>query len=414
MVRRTLRLEGPAHIRWQVLADQEVFLYRRVADQDRAVLGVGVSRMLHRPVFDASGTVLDWTFGLLAYDGLEALEPLRSRHPEDSPFPRSSWFHPRWVFERRGAQWKAHVPEGEEEQALRCARALFTAAPDRAPVPTPLEWAEHTPRPTYLERAHRLMAHIARGDIYEVNYCVRRTAQAPHVDPFRAFAALERVSDAPFAGFLRMGEAFALCASPERFLAFHGRSVLAEPMKGTRPRGADAGDDERLRTELATDPKERSENIMAVDVARHDLSRTAAPGSVHVAELCGVRTHPQVHQLVSRVVSERAEGVDPWDVLRAAFPMASMTGAPKLRAMQLIDAAEDQRRGLFSGTMGFFAPDGTGDLNVVIRTVVHDRARGLLSLHTGSALTALCDPVQEYAECVLKARSVTQALRHAG
>jgi para-aminobenzoate synthetase component 1 len=165
-----------------------------------------------------------------------------------------------------------------------------------------------------------------------------------------------------------------------------------------------------LKAELAADPKERSENIMALDVMRNDLSQVAMPRSVKVEELCAVRSYPRVHQLVSTVTMQRRPGTGPFDVVNAAFPMASMTGAPKHRAIQLIDAFEDQRRGLYSGTLGFFAPDGTGDLNVVIRAVRYDMTTGLARLSTGSALTAQCDPVKEWEECAVKARSVIEAL----
>jgi para-aminobenzoate synthetase component 1 len=204
-----------------------------------------------------------------------------------------------------------------------------------------------------------------------------------------------------------------LSASPERFLALDGDRVIGEPMKGTRPRSADATTDARLKQELLHDPKERSENIMALDVMRHDLSRIAATASVRVEELCAVRSYPRVHQLVSTVSATMAPGITLYDVVRAAFPMASMTGAPKERAMELIRIAEGAPRGAFSGTLGFMDPDGMADLNVVIRALVFDRRSGSVSLRTGSALTAHCDPSAEWEECQVKARSVIDALHHA-
>ena len=183
-------------------------------------------------------------------------------------------------------------------------------------------------------------------------------------------------------------------------------------MKGTRPRSTDAATDREAAQELANDTKERSENIMALDVMRHDLSRIAASGTVKVTELCAVRSYPRVHQMVSTVEATIRHGLEPMDVLRATFPMASMTGAPKVRAMELINEVEEGPRGLFSGSFGFFAPDGTGDFNVVIRTVLFNASSGRLSLTTGSAITAQCLPEQEYEECQVKARSVIDALRH--
>jgi para-aminobenzoate synthetase component 1 len=172
-------------------------------------------------------------------------------------------------------------------------------------------------------------------------------------------------------------------------------------------------EDERLRQELMSDAKERSENIMALDVMRHDLSRIARPGSVRVEALCAVRSYPRVHQLVSTVSARRAERFTAFDVARIAFPMASMTGAPKARAMELIQEAERGGRGLFSGSLGYFAPNGEADLNVVIRAVLFNMANGHASLRTGSALTARCVPALEWEECEVKARSVIEALEHA-
>jgi para-aminobenzoate synthetase component 1 len=185
-------------------------------------------------------------------------------------------------------------------------------------------------------------------------------------------------------------------------------------MKGTRRRHPDPTEDARLAAELATDAKERSENIMAVDVMRNDLSRVAAPRSVVVQELCGVHPYPHVHQMISTITADLGQGQTAWDAVLRSFPMASMTGAPKVRAMMLIDELEDMRRGLFSGTLGFFSPEGDTDLNVVIRTLTYDAASGRAALITGSAITASSVPEQEWEECELKAASVLNALGHEG
>jgi para-aminobenzoate synthetase component 1 len=404
-MRSTIRItpHGPLH--WPALQPFDNFLYRRVADRDREVLAVGCHEQVNVPRFTPQGRVEDWTFGHLCYDLKEQLEGLPSRHAPDEEFPMEHWFIPRWVMERVGGAWSLHALPGDEEEGLRCVAALFPAqGAEQGSVP--LKWERDTTREGYLERAALLLGHIQRGDIYEVNYCTRRRAQAIGWDPYTAFGAMLQRSDAAFAGFHRLGQRFALCASPERFLSFSGDRMVGQPMKGTRPRGKDPQEDARLAAELAADAKERSENIMALDVMRHDLSRVAASGSVRVEELCAVHPHASVHQMTSTVSARLREGLGPMDAVKAAFPMASMTGAPKYRAMQLIEEVEDQRRGLFSGTLGFFAPDGTADLNVVIRTILHDAATGIASLTTGSALTATCDPAMEWEECELKARSV--------
>lgn len=411
-MRQTFRLSHSGPINWQALRAHSEFLYRRVADQDRAVLGVGILESFGEPVFTEKGTAPDWIFGYFSYDLKDRLELLRPRLVPDPEQALSSWWTPRWVVEWNKEELLLHCSDEDRAGGELVVEALYAPVAEVGPN-EPATWTVCTTRSEYLERARILLDHIQRGDIYEVNYCTTRLAQLPNWDPFTAFGQLLRKSDAPFAGFMRMGERFVLCASPERYLAFQGDRIVGQPMKGTRPRSKDPVEDARLAKELASDTKERSENIMALDVMRHDLSQIAASGTVHVDELCGVHSYAQVHQMVSTVSARLRSGVTQGDASRSAFPMASMTGAPKFRAMQLIDAAEDRSRGLFSGSLGFFAPDGTADLNVVIRSVLYNSRTGIASLSTGSALTAQCDPEQEWEECELKARSVIQAFDHA-
>lgn len=395
---------------WHALAPYDRFLVRRVGDRDEWVIGVGEASEGSTHFPSRSGTTL---FGYLAYDLKDELEGLTSRHAAaEGEGPLSAWWAPRWwVLLRpgRAALFPGHGPMDEGRAFLQRLLAPPAALP---PVP-PATWTRRTSQADHLAHVRLLLGHIQRGDIYEVNYCTERTATLERFDPYAGFARLVAHARAPFAAFQRAGARFALCASPERFLRLEGDVVVTQPMKGTRPRSVDPATDLRHAADLATDPKERSENIMAVDVARHDLSRIAAPRSVEVEELCSVKTYPNVHQLVSTVRARLREGNDLPEVLRATFPMASMTGAPKRRAMQLIDGAEDMRRGLFSGSLGFVLPDGTVDLNVVIRTIMYDAATGHASLISGGAITAASDPLQEWEECELKARSVLNAFGHA-
>lgn len=406
-MRIAIPVEGLPRFQPERFRQEDVLLYRRMADRYRAVLAVGMLREVEAPVFDAQGHADDWYFGVLRYEWRHALFGTVAVGAD-----HTRWYVPRYVIEWVGTRTLVHVlPEDVDQVDGWIATVKRNTIAERS-YSVDLQWAEHVPRERYIQAVQKLLAHIQRGDIYEVNYCTTRKARVPDFDPFAAFATLDQRSQAPFSAFLRVGDSFALCASPERFLAFQGKHVAGEPMKGTRPRHADANADRAAAQELASDAKERSENIMALDVMRHDLSRIAASGSVRVSELCAVRSYPRVHQLVSTVEADLREGMDPLDVLRATFPMASMTGAPKIRAMQLIDEAEQGPRGLFSGSLGFFAPDGTGDFNVVIRTLLFDAKTTELALTTGSAITALCDPDQEFEECEVKARSVIDALRH--
>ena len=408
-MRRTIPLGSQVPAIPALLREHSHFLYRRTADQRRAVLGIGAMEHMAAPAFTAEGIATDWYFGHLCY---EWVGPQGSMEVGDAHFPNSDWWIPRWVIEWVDGEAVLHAQVGDEQATEELIARVHVAVVDDGR-PLLAEWHVRTSREAYLEHANALLDHIQRGDIYEVNYCTERTADWRAVDPFIAFVRLLHRSAAPFAAFHRHGVHFALCASPERYLAIDKDRVVGEPMKGTRPRSADPVEDARLQHELLNDAKERSENIMAVDVMRHDLSRIAAGGSVQVEALCTVRSYPRVHQLVSTVSARIDAGFTAFDVARIAFPMASMTGAPKARAMQLIHEAEEGGRGLFSGSLGYFTPTGEADLNVVIRAVLLDRSTGFASLRTGSALTARCVPALEWEECEVKARSVIEALAHA-
>ncbi len=388
---------------WAALAGHGPVLARRVGDRNEWWVAVGLASPVSEIPFDHAPC-----FGFAGYDLKNELERLRTSHAPADDFPVSAWWTPRFIFHGHAGHWEAASPTGDvaEAQALL---ELFSRPSPNAGMNAPGQWELDTPPERYLAQVRQLLAHIKRGDIYEVNYCIRRSAPWLNMDPCAAFARLLEYSDAPHAAFLQWEGRYALCASPERFLRIEKGRITGQPMKGTRPRSARPEEDARLARELASDAKERSENVMAVDVARNDFGRIARTGTVEVPELCAVKTFARVHQMVSTVTAGLLPGTTPMEVLRATFPMASMTGAPKVRAMQLIDEVEDMGRGLYSGTIGFFMPDGTADLNVVIRTIIWDRARGMASLITGGAITAGSHPLRELEECEQKALSVLNA-----
>lgn len=388
------------------------FLVRKVGDRDEWVIGAGAG--------EEDGSLEQGRVGHIGYGVQEVIDRSSDHRVAHDGFPPRCWWTPRFlVLVRQGmAEW--HGAEADVPDANGLMERLCDPRPSNGPQPF-AQWTSCTDRAAYLDRVRGLLAHIQRGDIYEVNYCTERRAVLPQWDPYAAFAQLVERTGAPFAALYRFGDYFALCASPERYLRIepastHGgnRRAILQPMKGTRRRATDPAADQALAEALASDKKERSENIMAVDVARHDLSRIAVSRSVRMEELCVVRSHAHVHQLVSTVAADLAPDRDLWDVVRATFPTASMTGAPKRRAMDLIAQAEAGARGLFSGALGFQLPDGTVDLNVVIRTITFHAGTGEASLMTGSAITAQSDPQQEWEECELKARSVLNAIGHAG
>jgi para-aminobenzoate synthetase component 1 len=401
------RSSHPTPIRplnWRALSDFPDLLVRRSADPDEWVIA---ARRSDGPTFFQPQDEGAWA-GYLAFGHRDVIDRIPSRFPEDN-VPSARWWRPEVLLKGGSADFNVvgDTAKGAADNLLQQLRSTPVPREDRG---VPAQWERRTSKDRYLASVKTLLDHIQRGDIYEVNYCTERTAILTAFDPFAAFDRLIDHTDAPFAALYRQGDFFALCMSPEHFLRVEDGRVTTRPMKGTRRRSSDAALDASLVRELLNDPKERSENIMAVDVARHDLSRIAASGSVRVHELCAVKSYPNVHQLVSTVSADLRDGLRAWDAVRAAFPMASMTGAPKRSALRLIDAVEDMPRGLFSGSFGYQLPGGTLDLNVVIRTITYDASTGRASLITGSAITALSDPEQEWAECELKAMSVLNAL----
>lgn len=396
-------MAGPPPFNWSALRQWDPVLVRRVGDLDQWVIGVGHA---------GEGAVDAGRMIALDYGWPAAVDPA----PEPAAEHTGPWtmiWRPAHLFlaDSTGVRCLDHAPPNDQVRTL-CSPATPSVPPmRRGPART---WQLRTHREDYLRRAERIAAHLHRGDIYELNYCVERWCIDHALDPLATFVRLLQRTDAPHAAFLRHGDRYAICMSPERFLRVDGGMLLTQPMKGTRPRVSDPADDRRIARHLQADPKERSENIMAVDVARNDLGRVAVPGSVQVPELCTLRTLPNVHQLVSTVSARLAPGRSAWDAVRAAFPMASMTGAPKPRAMEIIAGLEDTRRGLYSGALGFELPDGTLDLNVVIRTITYDAGSGRASLITGGAFTAQSDPLAEWAECTVKARSILDALGDEG
>ncbi len=215
----------------------------------------------------------------------------------------------------------------------------------------------------------------------------------------------------PFAVFFRNHTQYLLSASPERYIRKEGNKIISQPIKGTAKRFEDPVQDEKSKQELAQSAKERTENIMIVDLVRNDLAHTSRKGSVKVEELCEIYTFRQVHQMISTVVSEVEPTTHPITILKTTFPMGSMTGAPKISAMKLIEALEETKRGLYSGAVGYFTPNGDFDFNVIIRSILYNSHEQYLSFSVGSAITAEAAPEKEYEECLLKANAMLNVLK---
>jgi para-aminobenzoate synthetase component 1 len=353
----------------------------------------------------------DWWFGHFSYELKDRIEKLSSGHPDPIGFPELFFFRPRTVFAVRGQDAWLEVPTLMEESAAEAiVQRLLDAETEESTAHTVATLSPVVSPEAYTRAFDSLQQHIARGDIYEVNYCVAFEGVAERFEPIGTYLGLTGLSPMPFSAFYRENDHYLLCASPERFLCKRGRQLHSQPIKGTARRSEDPAEDQRIRQVLAEDPKEQSENVMIVDLVRNDLSRHAAKGSVRVDELFGVHTFRNLHQLISTVTAELREGHSAVEALRDCFPMGSMTGAPKIRAMELIESHENRRRGLYSGALGYFAPGGDFDFNVVIRSIQYNAANRQVSFSVGSAITAKAEAKREYAECLLKAESMLKAV----
>lgn len=356
----------------------------------------------------------DWWFGYLGYDLKNEIEELESNNQDELYFPEMNFFRPRWVFILDVDTLIVEFFEEEfnEEQIFRLIDEIDNLdLPKEQEVNVP-EINCRINRDEYLESVGKLKDHIRRGDIYEVNFCQEFYAKDTFIKPRQTYRKLMEVSPTPYSCFYQIGEQYLLSASPERYIKKQGKKIISQPIKGTAKRGADAAEDKQIKEDLFKDPKERAENIMIVDLVRNDLSRTAAKGSVIVEELCGIYSFPQVHQMISTVVSELREDVHFVEAIRESFPMGSMTGAPKVRAMKLIEKYEPTKRGLFSGAVGYFTPEGDFDFNVVIRSIQYNAINNYLSFMVGGAITMQCEPEKEYDECLLKAKAIMRVLKN--
>jgi para-aminobenzoate synthetase component 1 len=273
----------------------------------------------------------------------------------------------------------------------------------------PIEIQQRISKDFYLEKVAKMLEYINKGDIYEANFCMEFFTETT-INPLDKYFLLNDISKPPFATFLKNNNHFLLSATPERYLKKEGEKIISQPIKGTSKRYLDNIEDDISKNTLVSDPKERSENIMITDLVRNDLSRTAKKGSVEVEELCGVYSFLQVHQMISTITSIIDNQYSAIDVIKKSFPMGSMTGAPKISAMTIIEELEETKRGLYSGSVGYFTPNSDFDFNVVIRSILYNSNTNYVSFSVGSAITALSIPELEYEECLLKANAMIKVL----
>jgi len=352
----------------------------------------------------------DWLFGYLSYDLKNNVEVLDSNNFDGLNFPDLFFFQPKKLFLLKGNQLEIQylnlcddeVSGDIEEISIQC--SVFSVQSQEIKI------QQRISKESYLDKAAKFLEHIHRGDIYEANFCMEFFAENAIITPIDIFLKLNEISKSPQAVFFKNKECFLLSASPERYLKKEGNLLISQPIKGTAKRFTDTIEDEKSKNNLALDPKERSENIMVSDLVRNDLSRTAEKGSVKVEELCGLYSFKQVHQMISTITSRLDSQYSAIDAIRTTFPMGSMTGTPKVSVLKIIEELEETKRGLYSGAVGYFAPNGDFDFNVVIRSILYNHENKYASFSVGSAITAQSIPEKEYEECLLKAKAMREVL----
>lgn len=349
----------------------------------------------------------DWLFGYFSYDLKNHIEALTSDNKDVIRAPEMQFFCPETVL---------FVKEGTLTIAsLLKEPALIFKEIDQAVAKTDALQLSVKPYPRishaqYIRALIGLKHHIQIGDIYEVNFCQEFLADVNIAAPLKLWNNLVAHSPTPFSAYFQYNHIHVMCASPERYLKKTGDQLISQPIKGTAKRGSTAEEDELIKKELQSSIKERAENIMIVDLVRNDLSKVATKNSVQVNELCGIYTFPQVHQQISTVSAQMKKNLPLSEAFKSTFPMGSMTGAPKVRAMELIEQYESYKRGLYSGAVGYITPEGDFDFNVIIRSMIYNSKTEQLSFSVGGAITSKSNPEEEYEESLLKAKAIREVL----
>lgn len=350
-----------------------------------------------------------WLFGYLSYDLKNEIEDLSSQNDDLLALPLAQFVEPQLVITIKGNKMNV-ITIDEQLQLKVITETIQQQSVEINEIYPPSPIHHKTSKETYIKAFKQFQQQIAYGNIYEVNYCISFETEIHHHNWIGLYSALNRISKAPFSAFVKVGNAVIISASPERFLKKEGSKLISQPIKGTAKRGRNSAEDDQLMNDLRTNAKERSENVMITDLVRNDLSKHAARNSVEVEELFGIYTFKQVHQMISTVSAKLNEESNYINAIKDAFPMGSMTGAPKIMAMKLIEQHEQMKRGLYSGALGYIDPNNNYDFNVLIRSIIINEATSMGQFCVGSAITAQANAEDEYQECLLKANALFKVL----
>jgi len=356
--------------------------------------------------------VKDYIFGYLSYDLKNDVEAISSKNFDNLHFPDLYFFQPKKIFFIKGNTVEIkYIIDFQQEIDSDISEINQQTTNNQQPISNnQVKIKLRIHKDAYFEKINTILNHIHRGDIYEANFCQEFYSKNTTINPLAIYQNLNAISKPPFATFLKINDKFLLSASPERYLKKEGLTIISEPIKGTEKRAKTTEEDQQLIKALEKNPKERAENIMIVDLVRNDLSRAAIKGSVKVDELCKVYTFEQVHQLISTISCKVSKNTHPVEIIKNTFPMGSMTGAPKISAMKIMEELEETKRGLYSGAVGYFTPKGDFDFNVIIRSILYNATKKYVSYSVGGAITAQSIPEKEYEECLLKAKAMKQVL----
>jgi para-aminobenzoate synthetase component I len=351
----------------------------------------------------------DWIFGILSYDLKNELHPqLPSKNANIIELPLMVFFQARTIFFLRGGELEIHSydePKDIFSQLMDC-----TSQGSKTDIKTE-GINPNISKDEYVKTIHHIKSEIKEGNVYEVNYCINYSLDVKSgLEVVPLFHQLAKISPAPFAGVFKHGDYAMIGASPERYIRKQGSHLISQPIKGTRPRGLIEESDLQLKIELQNSLKERAENVMIVDLVRNDLAKNCIAGSVVVSELFGIYSYEQVHQMVSTIEGELKPNISWINAIKSSFPMGSMTGAPKIAAMKLIDEIENFNRGWYSGALGYVSPNGDYDFNVIIRSLVCNTATNKMSFAVGGAITYDSSAEEEWNECQLKAKAIKKLL----
>jgi para-aminobenzoate synthetase component 1 len=363
-------------------------------------------------LYEYQSRTKDWLFGYLTYDLKNDIEKLSSNNFDGLSFPDLFFFQPKKLFLLKDTALEIQYLQMCDDEFETDFNEILNIAQQPTTDNQQLIINQRISKENYLNKVSKMLEHIQRGDIYEANFCMEFFAENAYINPILVYQKLNSISQPPFAVYLKNNQHYLLSASPERYLKKEGTKIVSQPIKGTAKRFVDEVLDNQSKNDLENNPKERSENIMIVDLVRNDLSHTATKGSVEVEELCKIYTFKQVHQMISTIVSNVEPNTSSIEIIKTTFPMGSMTGAPKISAMNIIENLEETKRGLYSGSVGYFTPSGDFDFNVVIRSILYNAKANYLSFSVGSAITSKSIPENEYEECLLKAKAMFEVLKN--